>query len=200
MNPPISPIIWSPPPAIAIEFATCFSDPVFLAILEQSGLNASSLETLLVGSIQSSFEQGRESLADGDPLMAAIAALFPGPSLRVAVAFLCSKSGREVGGVWLIPFVHSVTQLNSVSILPAGEIFAFQFPAVTLQGFLAAVWGALQKSNRRLDKDGTPDPSGPLEITEPRLYPRRPRRQFSWWSRERITGPNTESMRTSISR
>jgi hypothetical protein len=156
----------APPPDFALEFAECFAP--LLAQIGDTNLDANALEALLRTTLQTGFEQTRESLAQ-NPLTAAIAALFPSPPRQVSVAFLCSKIGHEVAGVWLNPLIFLTATdpaLSSVKILPAGEIFAFQFPASTLQEFIDAVWAAIEKTDGRLGADGTPDPSGPIEIKQ----------------------------------
>jgi hypothetical protein len=156
----------APPPDVALEFAECFTQ--LLAQIGDTGLDESALEGVIRTTLQTGFEQIRESLAV-NPLTAAIAELFPSPPRQVSVAFLCSKIEHEVAGVWLNPLIFITATdptLASLQILPAGEIFAIQFSASTLQEFIDAVWAAIEKSNGRLGADGTPDPNGPIEIKQ----------------------------------
>jgi hypothetical protein len=167
MPPFLNPIhINAPPPDVAIEFSLCFS--AFAAQLEGSGLDEPSLEAMIRSALQSGFATGRNSLLD-NPLASAIADLFPSPPSQVSVAFVCSEIKHEVTGVWLTPLsfiAKTDATLNALKVLPAGQLFAVQFTAATLQKFIDAVWLLIETSDRRLDDDGTPDPSGPLEIKE----------------------------------
>jgi hypothetical protein len=87
------------PPDVAIEFARCFD--AFVAQVEGSGLDESSLETMIRSALQSGFATARDSL-DG-PLTSAIANLFATPPNQVSVTFVCSEIDHEVAGVWLAP-------------------------------------------------------------------------------------------------
>jgi hypothetical protein len=157
-------VIPAPAPDFSLEFAECFNS--FIASLEDSGLTVSSLESLIQTAIENACESGRESLL-GNPLTVGIAALFAAPPKEAAVFFLCSKLNHQVAGMWLKPTFHSPTPaLNALNTLPPGQLFALQFSATTLQEFIDAVWTVLQASNRRLNSDGLPDPSGSLEIKQ----------------------------------
>lgn len=123
---------------------------------------------MITTTLQSGFASTRQNLTQ-NPLTAAIADLFPLPPRQVSVSFLCTKLGQEAGGVWLNPFIFATLTdptLSALQILPAGEIFAIQFSAATLQEFIDEVWAAIEKTNGRLSTDGTPDPSGPIEIKQ----------------------------------
>jgi hypothetical protein len=136
------------------------------APLEDSGLTVSSLESLIQTAIQNACETSREALL-GNPLTAGIAALFAAPPSKAGVFFLCSKLNHQVAGVWLKPPLHSVNPpLNALNTIPSGQLFAVQFSAATLQEFISAVWTTLQASDRRLNDQGAPDPSGNLEIKQ----------------------------------
>jgi hypothetical protein len=163
---PIPIHINAPLPNVAIEFAECFDK--LTAQLAGSGLDETSLAMMIRSALQSGFATGRSSL-QGNSLTSAIADLFPTPPSQVSVAFVCSGIRHEVAGVWLTPLsfiAKTDATLNALKVLPAGQLFAVQFTAATLQEFIDAVWQLIEQSNRRLDDDGTPDPSGPLEIKE----------------------------------
>lgn len=156
----------APSPDVALEFAECFTQ--LIAQIGDSGLDENALESMISSTLQSGFESTRQNLTQ-NPLTAAIADLFPSPPRQVAVSFLCSDIGHEIGGVWLKPLIVATAAdptLSALQILPAGEIFAIQFSAATLQEFIDAVWASIEKTNGRLGADGTPDPSGPIEIKQ----------------------------------